>query len=338
MHSLVEKLEDILHGQGPPDGQALLGSILAAREALGAEPEVTRPRDSEGRPGGLVVLDRDLPTLIVPDLHARMDFFMSVLGWEAGDGRSAMDMMSAGRLQVVCVGDGVHAEGRAFDRWRAAEREFLGGYRRHANMDEEMRESLGIMRMVMEVKQSFPDRFHFLKGNHENITNELGSGNYPFRKFAQEGVMVLAYVRRFYGEDILGGLSGFEKELPLLAVGRGFLVSHAEPAAFFPRTRVIGARRDPEVVSGLTWTDNGEAEEGSVGRMLDHYLGEEEALLGYYFGGHRPVLGPYGLRAGGRYVQIHDPDRFVVARIPESGEIRLDRDIRLIDSPPPAGV
>ncbi|HET6486549.1 MAG TPA: calcineurin, partial [Spirochaetia bacterium] len=80
------------------------------------------------------------------------------------------------------------------------------------------------------------------------------------------------------------------------------------------------------------WTDNGEAEPGSVRRMLDHYLGEEEARGGLYFGGHRPVSDGYLLRADGRYVQIHDPQRFVVAHLPATGPIDLERDVREIDS------
>jgi hypothetical protein len=331
MRALAERLEQIFREEGPPGADALREVVTRAVEALRSEPETVRPRDGEGRPGGLVRLERDLPTIIVPDLHARMDFFLRVLAWEDEAGRTAGELMAAGRLQIVCVGDGVHAEGRAALRWVAALEEFQEGFRSHESMDEEMRESLGLMRMVMETKASFPGRFHFLKGNHENITNELGNGNFPFRKFAQEGLMVLAYVRRFYGEEVLGGLSRFEKELPLLAVGRGFLVSHAEPADFYPRERVVGARDDPDVVAGLTWTDNGEAAPGSVQRMLAHYLGEEEAAGGYYFGGHRPVSGGYELRAEGRYVQIHDPDRFVVARVPDSGAILLERDVVVID-------
>ncbi len=330
MSDLAKRLEEIFRGEGPPGADALMQAASGAVETLRAEPEAVRPHDGEGRPGGLVLLDRGLPTIIVPDLHARMDFFLSVLACEAEPGRIARELLEEGRLQIVCVGDGVHAEGRAAERWESALEEFLGGYRRHASMDEEMRESLGLMRMVMEVKASFPASFHFLKGNHENITNELGNGNYPFRKFAQEGLMVLTYMRMFYGEEILEALSRFEKELPLLAVGRGFLVSHAEPAEFFPRERVVEAREDPDVVSGLTWTDNDEAAPGSVQEMLASYLGEKEGESGYYFGGHRPVSGGYELRAGGRYVQIHDPERFVVACIPGSGEILLDRDVRVI--------
>ncbi len=337
MRALELRLQEILHGERPPEEEDLRDTISRALQVLAAEPGALRPWDLDGKPGGLVLLHKDIPTVIVPDLHARMDFFLSVLEARDEGGRSALDLMSAGSLQMVCVGDGVHAEARAALRWKAALREFQEGYRRHESMDEEMREGLGTMRMVMEVKTHFPAYFHFLKGNHENVTNELGNGNFPFRKFAMEGLMVLTYVRKFYGDGILEDLSRFEKELPLLGVGRGFLVSHAEPAAFFPWQRVVGARTDPDVVSGLTWTDNGEAAEGSVQQMLSHYLGEQEGRMGYYFGGHRPVSGGYGLRAGGRYVQIHDPEHFVIAHLPASGEIQLDRDVRLIDGPSLSG-
>jgi hypothetical protein len=89
------------------------------------------------------------------------------------------------------------------------------------------------------------------------------------------------------------------------------------------------------VVYGLTWTDNDSAEEGSVKRMLDHYLGDGASEWGYYFGGHRPVSGSYNLRAGGRFVQIHDPDRAVIVHIPASGAIDLDRDFREIRNASP---
>jgi len=278
-----------------------------------------------------VLLDPGLPTIVVPDLHARMDFFLSVLAYKAEEGRKTIDLLEEGRLQIVCLGDGVHSEGRAARRWRTAMHEFQEEYRVHASMDQEMRESLGVMGMVMEVKRSFPGRFHFLKGNHENITNEMGNGNLPFRKFALEGIMTLDYMERFYGEEMIRAYALFEKELPLLAVGRGFLISHAEPCSFYNRESIIAYRRHPEVVSGLTWTDNDEAEGGSVQRMLAHYLGESESSHGWYFTGHRPVSGRYRLRAEGRLVQIHDPEKFIIAHLPVSSQIEPDRNVLEID-------
>jgi hypothetical protein len=267
-----------------------------------------------------------------------MDFFYSVLALRDDRGHSVVERLAGGELQIVCLGDGFHAEGRAARRWREALKEFQAGYRRRRHMDVEMRESLGVMEMVMETKLRYPDYFHFLKGNHENVTNENGDGNYSFRKYAQEGLMVLVYLKSFYGEEVLNALYRFEKLLPLLAVGGCFLASHAEPATLVDREALLAYRSVPEVVYALTWTDNGEAEAGSVDAMLDHYLGENPCESRYYFGGHRPVQDSYGLRAGGRYVQIHDPERFVIACLPGGGDFDLDRDIIEIETLEPGEI
>lgn len=157
MQVLAEKLREIYYREGPPERGAYLETLRAVLEVLGTEPEGIRPADQDWRPGGLVLLDRELPTIVVPDLHARMDFFLSVLAYEAEKERKAIDLLAEGRLQIVCLGDGVHSEGRAAGRWRAALGEFQEEYRTHDSMDGEMRESLGLMGMVMEVKRSFPD-------------------------------------------------------------------------------------------------------------------------------------------------------------------------------------
>ena len=323
MHPFVPTLETIAFRPEPPEPAVLASAARRAGEALAAEPPDRRPPDAEGRPGGLLQLDPGLPTIVVPDLHARLDFLFSLLTRGLAGEAPVLEQLAAGELQVLCLGDGMHAEARAAARWERALREFSGGFRRHAAMDEEMRESLGLMEMVMELKAAFPERFHFLKGNHENIANEEGGGNHPFAKFALEGELVTDYMRRFYGEEVLDAHYRFEKELPLLAVGRGFLASHAEPARPFQPEEVVAYRERSDVVYGLTWTANGRAAAGSVERMLEHYLGCPQTC--YYFGGHRPVSGLY--RLTGRYVQLHDPERWVIARVPAAGEIELDRDI-----------
>jgi hypothetical protein len=194
-------------------------------------------------------------------------------------------------------------------------------------MDQEMVESLGVMETVMRVKAEAPGFFHFLKGNHENISNELGGGNYPFVKFVEEGEMVSSYVRHFLGEDFLDAYYRFEKNLPLVALGESFVVSHAEPARAFEREEIIEYRDREDVVAGLTWTDNDKARRGSVGEMLARLLGPERAAGAYYFGGHRPVQGLYHARAGGRYIQFHNPGRQIVVRLAPGQPIDPKRDI-----------
>lgn len=324
---LKERFREIFQRKPPPQTDDYLRVVDRANEILEHENEEIRPYDASGMPGGIVYLKRTIPTIIVPDIHARIDFFLSIMLNRDLQGSSTLEKLAQDLAQVVCVGDGFHAERRAAARWDQAFEEFRGGYKKHKHMDEEMRESLGVMEMVMEVKSAFPDNFHFLKGNHENIANEQGEGNYPFRKYAYEGHMVLEYVEKFYGEDFLDSYYTFEKNLPLLAVGKNFLVSHCEPMTFFDREMVIEYRSHPEVVEGLTWTDNGAAEKGSVIRMVEHYIDPEYRERSSYFGGHRPVRELYNQRAGGMYVQIHNPDKFIIAFIQEDKDIDLSEDI-----------
>jgi hypothetical protein len=164
----------------------------------------------------------------------------------------------------------------------------------------------------MQLKIMRPDSFHFLKGNHENILNEEGRGNHPFRKFAFEGEMVKEWVLTFYGEEFIYAFAEMEHEFPLLAVDGTFMVSHAEPQRYFTHEEVIRYREYDDVVLGLTWTPNDGAEEGSVNRMIAAYcsLPDHQAR---YFGGHRPVRGKFNLRAEDKYVQLHNPGTYSFA-------------------------
>jgi len=295
------------------------------------EDKSIRPYDASNLPGGIIFLKHNIPTIIVPDLHARIDFFLNLMLYKDSSHYTNLQKIAEAILAIVCVGDGFHSEGRAIRRWDLAFEEYRQRYKIHKNIDEEMKESLGVMEMVMEVKSTFPGNFHFLKGNHENIKNEEGLGNHSFRKYVYEGSMVFQYIKKFYGEDFLNAYYQFEKNLPLLAVGKNFLISHSEPISFFSKESVIDYRKRPDVIEGLTWTSNDAAEDKSVKRMLDYYINEKDQSL-YYFGGHRPVTGLYNLRADGRYVQIHNPNKFIIALIKDNKAISLDKDIFEIEN------
>lgn len=295
----------------PPDPGYLAELTREALSVLRGEREELRPRASDGSPGGLVRLDRSTATIILPDLHARRGFLLSLAAARMPGGGTTLDALEAGAVQVLCLGDGFHAEARALERWREAYAEWSGGYARREAMDAEMAESLGLMEMVMLFKISFPERFHFLKGNHENVLNEEGGGNHSFRKFVLEGDMVADYMRAFYGEEITSLYAGFEKSLPLFAVGGRFLASHAEPARAYGEDELINAPLLPEVIEGLTWTDNGAARPGAVRELLARLLPDVERPR--FVSGHRTIPSLYRERSEGYHLQIHNPNRYVVA-------------------------
>ncbi|MGA2548172.1 MAG: hypothetical protein ABSF43_16615 [Rectinemataceae bacterium] len=311
-----------------PGRSELAVLVQAARAALESEEASLRPRDSEGRPGGIVELP-DLPTILVPDLHARPAFIASVLSWRPpGYGESIASLLEGRRACLVCLGDVFHSEvGSARRRWAAAYREYGSFWVSHASMDEEMGLSLAAASIVLATKVAFPANFHYLKGNHDNIADEEGRGDHSFYKFAVEGEMVASWFLSTYGEALLEAYREFELDLPILALGSHFAASHGEPAFALSRSDLIEYRSRPDVVEALIWTANGDAEAFSVARSLDALLGPERAEKALWFAGHRPVDGRYALRAGGRFVQFHDPGAARVAFLEPGRSPDPDRDI-----------
>ena len=292
-----------------------------------------RPTNSQGAPGGLLdFADFTRPVIIVPDIHARVAFLPKVLQWQL-NGKSVLEMLSRGEIMVVCVGDVFHGESRAYERWVLAYRDWIRGTFAGDAMKQEMAESLSAVRTVMEIKKAFPEHFHFLKGNHENITNRTGGGDFAFYKFVQEGAMCRDFVQLYYGDDILQLISLWEMSLPICAAFADFCVSHAEPACFFTKQQIVDCRisAEDEVVQAFTWTANGEAHEGSVEQLFGELCPSAEREGAIWFGGHRSIGHAKCLfRQGGRYAQLHNPDAMNFALVAPKRKFDPDKDVKSV--------
>ena len=279
--------------------------------------------------GGANGASSALATIIVPDIHARPEFIYNILNCDlskiaarlglakgsplAMDGAKVVDALEESKVRVICVGDILHAEGRAKERWAASLSAFEGGACDSPPMREEMAEGLAALLAVMKAKYLWPKNFHCLKGNHENIANERGEGNFPFRKFASEGQMVFEFMKAVYGKEVLDAVYEFEKALPLCACAGNFFVSHAEPMDFYSREELVAAPLDERTVYGLTWTANDEARLGGVDKILTALCKPPKGVEARAIGGHRPVPENYLERQGGLYVQIHNPKKQNIA-------------------------
>lgn len=315
-HLTLDALSAVWERNALPEEKAFTALTERTLFLLQNEDAAIRPAAADGSPGGFVDVSAEaVPSVLIPDLHGRGGFLLRLLGAEPaclrvsggnGAARGSLFARAAdGSLNLVFLGDAFHSESRGRTRWQEAHRAFLRGRILSPPLLAEMRENFSLAAIIMLLKNAFPQNVHFLKGNHENIRNADGGGNFPFVKFADEGRMTECFTREYYGAPFLSLYSRFESALPVFLRGRNFLASHAEPARFFSQDEVINARCHPEVVYGLTWTDNGEAEEDAVPRMLAFYLPDCPDAL--YFGGHRPVSQTYALRARGKFVQIHNP-------------------------------
>ena len=118
-----------------------------------------------------------------------------------------------------------------------------------------------------------------------------------------------------------------EKGLPIFYFGKRCAVSHAEPARAYSRQELVDARSDEDVVRGLIWTGNGEAEENSA-RVTVRNLFDARVPKGYlYLGGHRPVQGNYKALQDGFYIQIHNPGKQNIVFVRPERAINLENDI-----------
>lgn len=327
---------------GLPDHDYLFSVADSAASVLENEICSYRPASDFNTLGGLLDFSggEKLPLVIVPDLHARSYFLRNILNFtlpesfacsEINGGKTGISVFQAleeDKIRLVFVGDLLHSELRGRLRWMEALKDFDRGNYNGESMTAEMSEGLTLLSMIMELKIAFPENVHILKGNHENIMNVRGPGDFPFRKFANEGEMVKDFMVSVYGDDVLMVISCFEKNLPLAAVFPECVVSHAEPARAFSRQELINGMDSDEVILGLTWTENNAAKDGSVKKMLESLTENPDSL---YFGGHRPIQGNYSLRQNGKYVQIHNPDRQNIVLVYKDRPIDLDANIVQVD-------
>ena len=353
---LIAALDVPLHRNARLDREAFHDLVVKAKAAMLTQDPAVRPKSQAGKPGGLVYA-RQPRALLIPDLHARIEFLGTLLGADAAalgfGGRSVADLAAAGQVCVVCLGDVLHAEGReAAERWMLAECYNGEGYNgegynaerykkygheasrsksMHTNADSggdpsspfcnpplynpplelEMQRSFASLEAVMLLKTLIPFNFHCLKGNHDNASNSGDHGDFPFFKYAEEGQMTADWFLASYGGQLLQELREYELLLPLVAVGRAFCASHAEPARALDATEILDYSERPDVVRSLIWTDNGEACKDAAQKTLTSLLSRPAARIGArWFCGHRPVSGFWAEREDGSVIQIHNLDRW----------------------------
>jgi len=305
--------------------------IDGAIEGLESDSREVRPRSSDGKPGGLVRVKSPW-TLIVPDLHARGDLLVDLLESRlpARPGTRIIELIIQGQLSMICLGDIPHSEGKqAAMRWsKAGEYALANPDKDHGEnpyLREEMSLSMHALALVMSLKIELGNGFHCLKGNHDNLGNLEDGGDFPFHKYGMEGILGAGWFFSVYGAKAMEKIRRYERLLPLVACGRTYCASHAEPAFPLGYGDILNYGSRPEVVQALIWTDNGDALSGAARQCLKAllYPDQAEESLGSkpssstmawagelrWIAGHRPVSGAYALRAEGRVVQIHNPQR-----------------------------
>nr|BBH87797.1 hypothetical protein KTC_25480 [Thermosporothrix sp. COM3] len=291
--------------------------------------------------GSLIDL-QDVPTIVIPDLHARRELLLAILETrlETGPlaGQQVFELLQQGRINVVCVGDIMHSEERAY--WVIND----DGEWSEELLDKEMVRSLGTALMVMYLKIHYPDHFYCLRGNHDDIAGELTG---DFRKFVGlryrnselvfvdgrpvvtgkkgESQLIRDWVlaREGWGQPFLEKWARFEHELPLFARASYFVVSHTLPLAPLNRADLENPAKLREVAFELT-SRRGINPEAIVRTLTN--LGMMDQVERWFYG-HSHVFpyvngGRYEADLDGLLVRLNNPKQHVYAYVPASTEER----------------
>ena len=331
MSNFKSDVEECLALQELPSYEFISSLVKNVCTVLANEAESYRPSNCVGQPGSLLKLyeqdKRCLPVVIVPDIHARPDFIKNILECTLPKLKlTVRQALEQKKIDLVCVGDAVHTELSSL-RWKLISAEFDDGIHTGHYMQDEMIATLSALCAVMSLKILFPENFHFLKGNHENILNSNLGGDYAFFKYADEGEMVKSFIQEYYDEKLLNLIAQYENLLPLVAYGKNYVVSHAEPAEAFSTEQLIDARFEEGVVEGLIWTRNGQVKKSTVLPVMNELLGKKNAKKALYFSGHRPVKENYALRQNEKLVQIHNPHKQNIVFVEPDHNFDFEKDI-----------
>lgn len=291
---------------------------------------------------GLIQL-QDLPTIVIPDLHARRALLIAALSFQISEGpyagKRVFDLLQRGLINVVCVGDIVHSEERS--DWVINN----DGEWTEELLDKEMVRSLGAATMIMYLKVLYPEQFHCLRGNHDDMAGELSE---DFRKFVGlkyeddelvfvdgrpvvtadrgESKIVRDWVlaREGWGQPFLQTWARFDKALPLFAQATYYVISHTLPLVPLSETEIRNPNRSRNISFELTSRRG--INEAAIVETLEN-LGIKEQVE-RWFHGHSPVHtemngGKYEEDLDGLVIRLNNPKQHVFAYVPTINDGRL---------------
>lgn len=336
MENIYRKIINTLNSNTPPSYEAFFSTLVTATEVLDNEITSYRQKNDQENTGSVLdfTQDKDLPLIIIPDIHARTDFIKNILNYtitpelnfiKTAKQISVYQALKKNKIRIICVGDALHTEINTIERWKNIQIEFSKNIFTGPAATLEARDCFNTLFALLLLKISFPNNFHFLKGNHENIYNTTGDGDYSFRKIADEGNTLKRFIQNYYGEDILYLISYYEKSLPLISITKQCVISHAEPRTSYTKNELINAKQNPQIIEDLTWTNNDEAEENSVKKIIKNLLGTNSKAI--YFAGHRPVIENFKKLHNGLFYQIHNPHKQNIVLIYKDKDFNPETDI-----------
>lgn len=255
--------------------------------------------------------------LIVPDVHARVDFVKKVF-----------ETYSPKGWTIIFLGDIFHAEGAKANRWFAADvaYENMNNLKLTEIMESEVLESFNSLHMILENQLEFPDKVHVLRGNHDDTKCAQFSDYGKYCKNFESRIFRKSIELKFGKKFLENYLYPYEEVIPYLYLGPNFLASHTVPSLIFQKHNV--KFNDLNTFEQFCWTDNvwGVDIKKKTFNQNVEYLNYG---ANWWFIEHRPVTHPTDLvreQLEGKLVQINHPNKWVVLEVENDQwkAVRLD--------------
>jgi predicted phosphodiesterase len=182
-----------------------------------------RPKDREGRPGGLVELEAGAKPIIVGDLHACLENLKLILAHEDNDRK-----ILRGECLLILLGDSVHND--------------------QTGQLREMASSLATLEHIFRLFQRYHGRLVHVRGNHDSFDERL------VKNGIAQGLEFRRHVVQERGEPYAAAVAEFFEALPLFVIGKGFVIAHAGPIrGGAEREELIDIRFNPDEYQQLLW-------------------------------------------------------------------------------------
>lgn len=182
-----------------------------------------RPKDREGRAGGLVELGASPRPIIVGDLHACLENLKLILAHDDNDRR-----IRQGECLLLLLGDAVHND--------------------QTGQLREMSTSLATLEYIFGLFRRYRGRLVYLRGNHDSFDERL------VKSGIAQGKEFHRHVIRERGEQYAAAVGEFFEALPMFALGKGFAIAHAGPIrGGAEREELIDVRFNPDEYQQLMW-------------------------------------------------------------------------------------
>jgi predicted phosphodiesterase len=182
-----------------------------------------RPKDREGRAGGLVELDGEARPIIVGDLHACLENLQRILAHDDNDGK-----IRRGEALLILLGDSVHND--------------------QTGQLREMASSLATLEHIFGLFRRYRNRLVYVRGNHDSFDERL------VKSGIAQGQEFHRYVVRERGKPYAAAVAEFFESLPMFVIGRGFVIAHAGPIrGGAEREELIDVRFNPDEYQQLLW-------------------------------------------------------------------------------------